>query len=323
MSFKVEELGKSMVKLTIEVAAEEFGKAMETAYQKNKNKFSVQGFRKGKAPKAMIEKMYGAGVFYEDAANELIPDAYEKAAVESGLDIVSRPEIDLVQVEKGKALADSASTYLEEAETRLAEFTPFLTYYMNWSSVQKPLLLAGEDKSSACLSVISNGKIYVCNTDEITIEDILDLVSKKDDLTGDIIDTGIVVDAATTPELITNIFYNKAPLHDGAVIIRDGRIDSAGCVLPMTSRVDIPKDLGTRHRASIGTTEITDAVVVIVSEETGIISISINGELERGFTYTTLRTRLEEILNPIKDSNSKKKKKTKNQTWSSPWDMGW
>ena len=101
----------------------------------------------------------------------------------------------------------------------------------------------------------------------------------------------------------------KKCLHDGAVIIRDGRIDSAGCVLPMTSRVDIPKDLGTRHRASIGTTEITDAVVVIVSEETGIISISINGELERGFTYTTLRTRLEEILNPIKDSNSKKKKK--------------
>ena len=102
MSFKVEELGKSMVKLTIEVAAEEFEKAMETAYQKNKNKLSVQGFRKGKAPRAMIEKMYGAGIFYEDAANELIPDAYEKAAVESGLDIVSRPEIDLVQIEKGK-----------------------------------------------------------------------------------------------------------------------------------------------------------------------------------------------------------------------------
>ena len=79
MSFKVEELGKSMVKLTIEVAADEFEKAMETAYQKNKNKLSVQGFRKGKAPRAMIEKMYGAGIFYEDAANELIPDAYEKA----------------------------------------------------------------------------------------------------------------------------------------------------------------------------------------------------------------------------------------------------
>ncbi len=102
MSFKVEELGKSMVKLTIEVPADEFEKAMETAYQKNKNKLSVQGFRKGKAPRNIIEKMYGPGVFYEDAANEVIPAAYEKAAQESDLDIVSRPEIDIVQVEKGK-----------------------------------------------------------------------------------------------------------------------------------------------------------------------------------------------------------------------------
>ena len=121
MSFKVEELGKSMVKLTIEVAAEEFEKAMETAYQKNKNKLSVQGFRKGKAPRAMVEKMYGAGIFYEDAANELIPDAYEKAAVESGLDIVSRPEIDLVQVEKGKAFIFTAEVAVKP-EVTLGEY---------------------------------------------------------------------------------------------------------------------------------------------------------------------------------------------------------
>ena len=117
MSFKVEELGKSMVKLTIEVAAEEFEKAMETAYQKNKNKLSVQGFRKGKAPRAMIEKMYGAGIFYEDAANEVIPGAYEKAAVESGLDIVSRPEIDLVQVEKGKEFIFTAEVAVKPEVT--------------------------------------------------------------------------------------------------------------------------------------------------------------------------------------------------------------
>jgi len=121
MSFKVEELGKSMVKLTIEVAAEEFEKAMETAYQKNKNKLSVQGFRKGKAPRAMIEKMYGASIFYEDAANELIPDAYEKAAVESGLDIVSRPEIDLVQVEKGKEFIFTAEVAVKP-EVILGEY---------------------------------------------------------------------------------------------------------------------------------------------------------------------------------------------------------
>jgi len=117
MSFKVEELGKSMVKLTIEVAAEEFEKALETAYQKNKNKLSVQGFRKGKAPRAMIEKMYGAGIFYEDAANEVIPGAYEKAAVESGLDIVSRPEIDLVQVEKGKEFIFTAEVAVKPEVT--------------------------------------------------------------------------------------------------------------------------------------------------------------------------------------------------------------
>ena len=117
MSFKVEELGKSMVKLTIEVAADEFEKAMETAYQKNKNKLSVQGFRKGKAPRAMIEKMYGASIFYEDAANEVIPGAYEKAAVESGLDIVSRPEIDLVQVEKGKEFIFTAEVAVKPEVT--------------------------------------------------------------------------------------------------------------------------------------------------------------------------------------------------------------
>ncbi|MBO5176427.1 MAG: trigger factor [Lachnospiraceae bacterium] len=102
MSCKVENLEKNMAKLTIEVSAEEFEKACEKAYQKNKNKINVQGFRKGKASRSVIEKMYGAAIFYEDAANELIPDAYAEAAKESGLDIVSRPEIDVVQIEKGK-----------------------------------------------------------------------------------------------------------------------------------------------------------------------------------------------------------------------------
>lgn len=102
MSFTVDKLEKNMVKLTIEVEAEEFAKGMETAYEKNKNKISVPGFRKGKVPMQMIEKMYGAGIFYEDAANAVIPGAYQKAAIESGLDIVSQPEIDVTQIEKGK-----------------------------------------------------------------------------------------------------------------------------------------------------------------------------------------------------------------------------
>ena len=102
MSFTVDKLEKNMVKLTIEVDAEEFAKGMEVAYEKNKNKISVPGFRKGKVPKQMIEKMYGAGIFYEDAANAIIPKEYQRAAVESGLDIVSQPEIDVTQIEEGK-----------------------------------------------------------------------------------------------------------------------------------------------------------------------------------------------------------------------------
>ena len=102
MSFTVDKLEKNMVKLTIEVDAEDFAKGMEAAYEKNKNKISVPGFRKGKVPKQMIEKMYGAGIFYEDAANAIIPKEYQRAAVESGLDIVSQPEIDVTQIEEGK-----------------------------------------------------------------------------------------------------------------------------------------------------------------------------------------------------------------------------
>ena len=102
MSLQVEKLEKNMAKLTVEVPAEQFVEAIGHAYKKNKNRFNVPGFRKGKVPQAMIEKMYGSEVFYEDAANEVIGQTYGDAAKESGLDIVSRPSIDLVQIEKGK-----------------------------------------------------------------------------------------------------------------------------------------------------------------------------------------------------------------------------
>ena len=103
MSLQVEKLEKNMAKLTIEVSAEEFDAAIEKAYQKNKGKINIQGFRKGKAPRQMIEKMYGVGVFYEDAANIIIPEAYSKEVSEcKEVEIVSQPEIDVVQIEKGK-----------------------------------------------------------------------------------------------------------------------------------------------------------------------------------------------------------------------------
>ena len=121
MSLQVEKLEKNMAKLTIEASAEEFEKAIEKAYQKSKNKINVQGFRKGKAPLALVEKMYGASIFYEDAANEIIPMAYEKAALESELEIVSRPEIDVVQIEKGKPFIFTAEVAIKP-EVTLGEY---------------------------------------------------------------------------------------------------------------------------------------------------------------------------------------------------------
>lgn len=102
MSTQVERLEHNMAKLTIEVSADEFEKALQAAYNKQKKSITLPGFRKGKAPRAMVEKMYGAAVFYEEAANIIIPEAYSKAVDESELDIVSRPEIDVVQIEKGQ-----------------------------------------------------------------------------------------------------------------------------------------------------------------------------------------------------------------------------
>lgn len=134
MSVQVEKLEKSMAKLTIEVDSDQFSTAIEQAYQKSKGKIAMPGFRKGKAPRAMIEKMYGAGVFYEDAANILIPDAYENAAKESELDIVSQPEIDVVQIEKGQNFIFTATVAVKpevtlgkykgiEVEKKIAEVT--------------------------------------------------------------------------------------------------------------------------------------------------------------------------------------------------------
>lgn len=121
MSFTVENLEKNMAKLTIEVSAEDFEKALQGAYEKNKGKIAVNGFRKGKVPRQMIEKVYGAGIFYEDAANALIPGEYAKAAAECGLDIVSQPEIDITQIEKGSNFIFTA-TVAVKPEVTLGEY---------------------------------------------------------------------------------------------------------------------------------------------------------------------------------------------------------
>lgn len=113
---------------------------------------------------------------------------------------------------------------------------------------------------------------------------------------GEIINTGTIISAEASVPMICNVFFPKSPLHDGAMIIRDGRIEAAGCILPLTANADISQDLGTRHRAAIGISENSDAVTVVVSEETGIISLTSNGVMKRNFNSQSLRQELYEIF---------------------------
>ena len=113
---------------------------------------------------------------------------------------------------------------------------------------------------------------------------------------GEIAATGTIVEADPSAQLISNIFFNKAPLHDGAMIIRNGRVYAAGCILPLTSSDSVSSDLGTRHRAALGMSENSDAVVVVVSEETGQISIAMSGKLTRNYNRVSLGEMLEKTL---------------------------
>ena len=135
------------------------------------------------------------------------------------------------------------------------------------------------------------------------------IVFEKDTMLGEISKTGTVIDASVTPELICNIFFPKAPMHDGAVVIKDGRVVSAGCILPLTGNNDLSSELGTRHRAAIGMSETSDAVVVVVSEETGMISVAEKGVLNRNISAGDLREILtENFINETDKDNSKIKK---------------
>ena len=122
------------------------------------------------------------------------------------------------------------------------------------------------------------------------------IVIERETKLGDVIRTGTLLDAEVSSSLLENIFFPNTPLHDGAVIIRGDRIHTAGCFLPLTSNTNLSRDLGTRHRAALGISEASDAIVVIVSEETGKISIAINGSLTRNLTETSLKTALGKAL---------------------------
>lgn len=132
------------------------------------------------------------------------------------------------------------------------------------------------------------------------------IVFERETKLGEIIDTGTIVEAKPSAPIIGNIFFNKAPLHDGAMLIRDGVVYAAGCILPLTSNDSVSVDLGTRHRAALGMSENSDAVVVVVSEETGQVSIALNGILTRNYTRETLVNELESLLLEEKSSSEKK-----------------
>lgn len=121
---------------------------------------------------------------------------------------------------------------------------------------------------------------------------------------GEIINTGTIIDAEASVSMINNVFFPKSPLHDGAMIIRDGRLYAAGCILPLTQREDLSLQLGTRHRAAIGMTENSDSVVLVVSEETGIISIVTNGQITRNFNAVSAGAELKRLL--IDDEQNEK-----------------
>ena len=122
------------------------------------------------------------------------------------------------------------------------------------------------------------------------------IVLERESNLGDLIEAGVPVDAQISKELLTSIFQPSSPMHDGAVVIQEGRVSSAGCILPLTLRTDLPEGLGTRHRAAVGITEETDALVVVVSEETAKISVVLGGQMLRELDAPRLRVVLREIL---------------------------
>lgn len=157
-------------------------------------------------------------------------------------------------------------------------------------------------KKRKCLNAVveASGKFQKSKTGAL-------MVFEMQTKLGDIIDTGTIVNAEPSVPLIGNIFWNKAPLHDGAMVIRDGVIYAAGCILPLIKSDTVSVDLGTRHRAAIGMSENSDAVVVVVSEETGQISIAVNGVLTRNYTRETLQSALEALLLPEENANGEKR----------------
>ena len=164
------------------------------------------------------------------------------------------------------------------------------------------LLVSANDP--AAVEAAINATVKACSDMSKSKTGVLIVFERKERL-GEIVSTGTVMDAEPSPELLKNIFFKNSPLHDGALIMREGRICAAGCVLPLSGNQNLSRDLGTRHRAAVGMSESSDSVLVVVSEETGAISVAIGGMLKRHLSPEVLRKVLEAEL--ITDDKPNKK----------------
>lgn len=158
----------------------------------------------------------------------------------------------------------------------------------------KSLFLFGRDQITTTDSAIMQ-TVFACEAMSRSRTGAL-IVFERDNRLGEAINSGTLLDAKISAELLRNIFYDKSPLHDGAVIIKDGRISAAGCMLPLSSNGNLSRDLGMRHRAALGISEQSDAVVAIVSEETGAISLAVDGMLKRHLSQDTFEALLRNEL---------------------------
>ena len=176
-----------------------------------------------------------------------------------------------------------------------------------------PFLEGNVSADDAKTSVVINSITKACENLSRTMTGALIVIERQTKL-GEQIDTGTIIDAVPSAELFGNIFVPNTPLHDGAVIMRDGLIHAAACYLPKPAKEElVPKELGTRHRAAIGMSEVSDAIVVVVSEETGIISVVEDGKITRNFSGVTLRKYLTERLMPVNE-NQKKSRSNKHSS---------
>lgn len=199
------------------------------------------------------------------------------------------------------------------------EFSVIIIFIIFQPEIRKALEQLGRSKFSKNLKIFQGGLMSNAEKDAKAkaISDVADsavlfshtrtgalMVFEKETKLTDIASTGTILNCDTSTAIFGNLFFNKAPLHDGACIIREGKIFAAGCILPLNSKDVGRRDIGTRHRAAIGVSEVSDSIVVVVSEETGQISVAVNGTLKRDYDRESLVSVLEEYLLPSDNEKS-------------------